>query len=208
MKRYWPFLYAFGVNAIPIAGAAFWGWEVFPILFFFWVENLVIGIFHLFKLLLGGSWSPLSIIGRLFITLFFLVHYGIFTTVHGAFVMTLFDRSKSSSSPNPYRELAHQISTEPLMAMGVTLLVLTYAVETVRGIQQLKAFPKDPGSIMAEPYSRIAVLHLVLILGGFLITILHQPWIALVLLTLGKAILDLRLKKPNFSLNDRRTATI
>jgi hypothetical protein len=72
-------------NLIPLGGVLFFGWQVFPIMFLFWLENVVVGAFNVVKMILARG--PGSHVGvKLFLVPFFTVHYGIFTLVHGVFV--------------------------------------------------------------------------------------------------------------------------
>jgi hypothetical protein len=42
-------------NLIPLAGVFVFHWEVFPLLFLFWLENVVIGIVNVLKMLFASS---------------------------------------------------------------------------------------------------------------------------------------------------------
>ena len=39
-------------NLIPIYGVLFLGWQVLPVMIFFWIENVLIGVFNVFKMFL------------------------------------------------------------------------------------------------------------------------------------------------------------
>jgi Family of unknown function (DUF6498) len=77
-------------NLVPIFGVVFLHWEVFPLMFLFWSENLIVGVFNVLKMLTANPSSPVSWLGKMFIIPFFCVHYGMFTFIHGIFVITLF----------------------------------------------------------------------------------------------------------------------
>src|SRR5512138_1069070 len=77
-------------NLFPLYGVLFLGWQAFPILFLYWLENVYIGIFNVVKMLLCESSDARTGFTKLAIIPFFCVHYGIFTLVHGVFVITLF----------------------------------------------------------------------------------------------------------------------
>jgi hypothetical protein len=95
-------------NLVPLAGVLLWGWNVATILVLYWVENGIIGVLNIPKILLasGPSEPPtrtLDVRGigpvvvpqsagmtsKLGLVPFFVVHYGIFWFVHGVFVFTL-----------------------------------------------------------------------------------------------------------------------
>jgi hypothetical protein len=87
-------------NAIPLFGVLFLGWNVWMILIVYWLENGVVGVFNVLKILRAegptvpsAAWTmngrPMSAVGRGAIAGFFLMHYGIFWLVHGFFVLTL-----------------------------------------------------------------------------------------------------------------------
>ncbi len=77
-------------NLVPLAGVLFLGWTVFATLLLFWVENVIVGAFNVLRMLvaqpqIGAMWAA-----KLFMIPFFTFHYGMFVTVHGVFVLTLF----------------------------------------------------------------------------------------------------------------------
>lgn len=77
-------------NLVPLVGVFAWNWEVFPLLLLFWFENVLIGVFNAVKMLLVAPTDPIRWLGKLFLVPFFCFHYGMFTFVHGVFVMGLF----------------------------------------------------------------------------------------------------------------------
>jgi hypothetical protein len=94
-------------NLIPLAGVLLWGWNVATLLVLYWVENGIVGLLNVPKMLVAsGLDEPASrvvavrrigpvTVARSGMTTkaalvpFFLVHYGIFWFVHGVFVFTL-----------------------------------------------------------------------------------------------------------------------
>ncbi len=87
-------------NAIPLFGAVFLGWNVWMILIVYWLENGIVGLFNVLKILRAegpadptSDWrmngKPMALIGRGAIAGFFVIHYGLFWFVHGVFVLTM-----------------------------------------------------------------------------------------------------------------------
>src|SRR5256886_295617 len=77
-------------NAFPIVGVLFLGWTVFPLVLLYWLENVVVGAFNVARLLLAQPREPAYWAGKLFLIPFFVVHFGMFTYIHGALVLALF----------------------------------------------------------------------------------------------------------------------
>src|SRR5207245_10592179 len=77
-------------NLVPLAGVLFFGWSVFATLLLFWVENVIVGGFNILRMLWAQPDNPLMWVAKAGMIPFFIVHYGMFTTVHGVFVLTLF----------------------------------------------------------------------------------------------------------------------
>ena len=86
-------------NLIPLAGVLWLDWNLMLILALYWVENGIVGVINVVKILTArGTAEPsmrVSINGRPASSLsragtagFFCVHYGIFWVVHGIFVFT------------------------------------------------------------------------------------------------------------------------
>jgi hypothetical protein len=77
-------------NVLPLVGVLFWDWDVFALLVLFWMENVVVGVFFIVRMMFADLEDAALWLGKLFMVLFFCVHYGMFTAVHGVFVFTLF----------------------------------------------------------------------------------------------------------------------
>ena len=87
-------------NLIPLAGVIFLGWSVWQILIIYWLENGIVGLYNVLKMQKAEGTDEASatvtINGRRpvgdaksSLIPFFCLHYGIFWTVHGVFVLTL-----------------------------------------------------------------------------------------------------------------------
>ncbi len=92
-------------NAIPLAGVLFLGWSLWTILAIYWVENGIIGLWNIPRILLakgqllpgrqiGVGYRPWAVttvpaFGRTGLAVFFAFHYGLFWLVHGVFVLVL-----------------------------------------------------------------------------------------------------------------------
>lgn len=174
-------------NLVPVAGVLFFGWEVFPLMFLFWSENVIVGVFNVLKMLVAMPFK----VGVLPMIPFFCVHYGLFTFVHGIFVMEIFGGVKSDADfPDPAR--FWQIMLENHLGWPVLGLAVSRGISFMTNYLGRREFRQiEPAWLMWQPYGRIVVLHLAIIGGGFLVQALHSPMLGLLLLVVLKTALDL-----------------
>lgn len=179
-------------NATPVVGVVFLHWTVFSVLMLYWCENVVVGGFNVLRMLTADPGDAAAWIGKVFLIPFFCFHYGMFTFVHGLFVLTLF------GDPELRR---HSFSAGGLVTAvgragiwyGVAILVLSHGVSFVHnylmsGENKRASLPQ----LMAQPYGRVMILHVTILLGGFLVQAAGQPILALLLLVVLKTAIDLR----------------
>jgi hypothetical protein len=178
MHRFIQILGTFAINAIPLAGVIWFGWNVFEVLLVYWFENVAIGAAHAARLGIctwtngtKGGWGT---------TAFFAAHYGLFTLVHGIFVVAYFGILSEG-----FLGLKGGLGLPVVSIFGwqaLLLLLDTTASQRFKG--------RDPSSMMFEPYPRVFALHVTVILGGFLIDVVGAPIWALAVLVVVKTISD------------------
>lgn len=170
-----------GTNLLVVAGVALWGWPPGNVFVLFWIENVVLGAVTIVRIVTAegavpsddpraaggashtpsgspqfrlepGMDGPASRWGR---AGFFVVHYGIFATVHAVFVGILAVSVGLSWS---------------WWALGLpaVLIVLRYSIDLAAGWfaggQRRRV---TPDQAFGYPYPRLVVLHLATILGFF-----------------------------------------
>ena len=180
-------------NLVPVFGVLFLHWEVFPLMFLFWSENVIIGVLNVLKMLTANPESPISWAGKLFVIPFFCVHYGMFTFIHGIFVIGLFGGGFKSGAGFPGAEMFWRVAQENYLGWAILGLAVSRGISfvtnyLVNGEYQRASLPQ----LMQQPYGRIVVLHLAILGGGFLVMALHSPLMGLLLLVALKIALDLR----------------
>ena len=186
-KLSFPVAAAIGLNLIPLIGVVFWGWSAFALIFLYWLENLVIGVRTLASMaangVLGGA--PKSL-GAPFFGVFFSFHYGLFCFVHGTFVLALFGGDQPGVGDDLVAAARELFAREPNLLLGLASIVAWQMLQFVLFIARGEAKTTNPMALMAAPYPRIFVLHFAILGGGFLLTLLNQPFAGLVVLALVK----------------------
>ena len=173
-------------NLIPLAGALFFGWDLGSIMLLYWAESAIIGVFNLCKMVAIGGWSGA------FLGAFFVVHFGGFMTGHFIFIRALF----LENSP----EFAADSGGAPgILKMFLPLWPALFALAVSHGYSFAVNFlgrgehrNRKLNKQMSEPYSRIILMHLVIIFGGALSLAMGEATPALVLLIAAKIAVDVR----------------
>ena len=216
------------VNMIPAVGVLFFGWDAFNVVFLFWLENLVIGLFAVLKMVAAGS-GQISManlikqipVGQLrsrisnrvdasqlkstkisppatinfFLVPFFCVHYGGFMLGHGIFIVFLLGDGEAAFREGGFAGILSS-SWHYWMWAALAGLVLEHGREFLSDYLG-KGKNKQTSAIlqMFAPYGRIIVMHLVIIVGGFLLISWGLPRLMAVLLVVAKTLMELANKK-------------
>lgn len=180
-------------NLVPVFGVVMFGWEVFPLLFLFWFENVIVGALNVLKMLCAAPREPVLWLGKIFLVPFFCFHYGMFTFVHGVFVLGFFGKQFARGLPEPTPGHVLQIIRENHLGWAIVGLAVSHAISFATNYVGRGEFRRtNPLALMQQPYSRVVVLHLTIIFGGFLMLALRSPVVGLILLVALKTALDLR----------------
>jgi hypothetical protein len=179
-------------NLVPLAGIALFGWDVFAVVFLFWLENVVVGFFNVLRMLWVERGAERMPAAKFAIIPFFVVHYGLFTGVHGVFVFALFGQAASISG-FPTVENVIDVIVDYNLWVAVLALVLSHGFSFIRNYVAEQEYRRVTlQQLMAQPYRRVVVLHLTILFGGFLVMALELPAIAVALLVVLKIGVDLR----------------
>jgi len=153
-------------NLIPVAGSIFLGWNLADVMVLYWAESAVIGFFNICKMAVIGHWKVL------FSGLFFASHFGGFMAVHFLFIYTIFVKQPALEA-TAGGDLAEVTQLFANLWPALLALFVSHAFSFYLNFLGRKEYlGKTLNSQMAEPYSRIIFMHLVLILGGGLTMVL------------------------------------
>ncbi len=179
-----PLILQVAANLISLGVALWLGWSPAYIILLFWAENIVVAMWQVPRILLAGGEDPL--LSRLFMVGFFLVHYGLFTFVHGVFVFQLFLHQNMSLDTLSAFFGQHG----PMLALAG--MVAAHGGRFITDLGDGTLARLTPHQAMSEPYSRIVILHLVVIGSGFLLEMFPVQTVGLVLLVAIKTLMDIR----------------
>ena len=178
-------------NAFPIVGVLFLGWTVFPLVLLYWLENVVVGAFNVARLLLAQPREPAYWAGKLFLIPFFVVHFGMFTYIHGVLVVALF--GPTGTKPFDLLETVPPAIRANHLGWAVASLVASHGFSFYWNYLRNGEYQRASlNALMMQPYSRVVVLHLTVLFGGWIVMAVGSPLPALVLLAVVKTAADLR----------------
>ncbi|MFH1286229.1 MAG: DUF6498-containing protein [Candidatus Magasanikbacteria bacterium] len=179
-------------NLLPLLGVFVWDWDIGAILYLYWFETFIIGIFTLVRMVKrfryeaqierkNGKKDNTNRSQRFFLPPFFTIHYSGFMGGHLLFLLIFFDFTYSFSE---------------ILLFSIPLWVshgLSY-IRNFRGAEEYKI--KTAEEIMLSPYKRIVLMHLTIIFGAMVSVFLfgeveNQAGILIVLVIL-KILLDTR----------------
>lgn len=185
-------------NLLPLVGVVGFGWDLHSLLVGYWLESGVVGVAFAARILRAeGEDDPealpsfslndrpvASFVGasNRGVAAFFAVHYGTFWVVHGAFVFVF---------PFTFEGLAP--ASPAVVGVAVVGLAGYHLVSyRVNYLGEAEYARTGPVTLMVEPYRRVFVLHLTVVLGAFAVASVGAPVGALIVMVVVKTALDLR----------------
>jgi hypothetical protein len=129
---------------------------------------------------------------KLFFVPFFVIHYGLFCLAHGMFLFAVFGHDpfgRFGDFSGFGRVFSEQHLWWAAIALAASHLYSFFANYIGRGEYRRTLVPL----LMFQPYSRVVVLHIAILFGGFVAMALGSNIGVLVILIAGKTALDLAL---------------
>lgn len=180
-----------GMNLIPLVGVFWFGWDVSIIIFLYWLENVIIGLLNIPKILScrgerkGAGRRRDSFGSLIFLSVFFSIHYGMFCFGHYMFLSETYEALPDWGG-------IFSALFSPLLFWSLLGLTLSHIVSMFVNFYGKGEYKKrTPNAQMFMPYSRIMILHVVIVFGGGLALAMGQGLSMLVLLIVLKIGFDL-----------------
>lgn len=173
-------------------------WSLSSLMVLFWAENLIVGQLYLARTLaLPG---PPVLHGMKFVIVpFFCLHYGLFLGLHALFVFggIVQDGSAPSAATGFWWALLAAALSSAWQAWQAhrAYVAPTYDADTIAASRKdakvARRLVTPLMRLTAEPYLRVAILHVVLVIGAMGSLALGSPWFMLLLLVALKTAYEL-----------------
>ena len=185
-------------NCVPLLGVLFFGWDLGEIMVLYWVESGVVAFYTVLKIAIVGK------LAALVAAPFFVGHFGGFMTGHFLLIYGLFLRGNIGGwTPGAAAELSAIFV--PIWT-SIAALFISHGVSFFRNfIGQREYEGASVSGLMTAPYNRVIVMHLTLILGGWIILLMGMPTGALVVLLVLKTAVDLHAHRHEHAVAVSRT---
>jgi hypothetical protein len=178
-----------GANLMPLLGVLVLHWSVFSVMLLYWCENVIVGVFNVLRMLVAEPQNVGANIFKVFLIPFFIFHYGMFTAVHGLFVLLLFGPG-GNVAPSVARFVAAVRGAG--IGFAVVAVLASHGFSFVHNYLAGGEFRRaSVQQLMGQPYARVMVLHVAILLGGFGAQAMGSPVVALVILIALKTAIDL-----------------
>jgi|WetSurMetagenome_2_1015567.scaffolds.fasta_scaffold356286_2 hypothetical protein len=194
-------------NALPLFGVIFLKWDVFYILILYWSENLAIGFYNVLKMALVKVKNPIENLGKLFEIPFFMVHYGMFTAIHGVFIIAFFGKehnihfSENRETWPCFLAIIQKMLINPALdvmqvvplhvKLAALSLFVSHGVSFVRNYLINGEYTRTNSSnLFIQPYGRVVVMHVTILIGGILLQVTGSPAALLIILIGLKVFID------------------
>ncbi|MFN7054369.1 DUF6498-containing protein [Hyphomonas sp.] len=170
-----------GVDLLPVVAVLSFGWGAAPLVALYWLENLVIGVFTILRMLAAGTQNGVfGLGGALFMSAFFTVHYGMFCFGHGVFLYTF---AGHTDFPGPSELVSWAAGSGAHMGLFLAAIAAVNLAVYLRDYIGRGEFRRTEISAeMGAPYGRIVTLHIAIILGAGLTMGLGEPLLGVLLL--------------------------
>lgn len=190
-------LLGLAVDLLPILGVILWGWNAVPLVMLYWMENIIAGVMTLPRILLSGAtYGPVGIFTGLFMSAFFVFHYGLFCLVHGTFLMAfafMGSGDLADMGSAPMMDIFGMVQF--VLSTGLHVDWILYAIAGFQAIVFIWEFlikgewkTTNPMAEMFAPYSRIVVLHIGIFAGAGALFLLGQPMVGVLALIVFRAL--------------------
>ena len=179
------------LNAVPLIGVFYWDWQSFDLIFLYWLENLVIGVFTLARMVVRPYRHAPDFLFPAFLAPFFALHYGMFCFGHGTFVLAMFGaQGASTAGGGGLLALALGMLTSLPMLLALAALTLLQLFDWLQDVRERGLGADGVKALMVKPYRRIVVLHVTILAGGFALAALDEPTVGLLILVVLKTASD------------------
>lgn len=184
-------------NLVTIVLAVLLNWNLIEVLWVYWGQSVIIGLFNFLKMLkiaLSNQKDDFSLVGQLFVSFFFLIHYNGFHLAYLVFLVVF--------SFLPVEGIHSFVKLDvfafvPFFFITMVIFFINHLFSFLYYSKKLDLFGIDKnrllGKLMFRPYARIIPMHLTIIFGTMIMFYGMFNLLVLVLFLLLKTFADINM---------------
>ncbi len=169
------------INLSMIIGVIFDNWNIFNIMFLYWMESVVIGFFTVFRMMNTKN----SLLAKFFFIPSFGISYGFLTFGYGLIVYSIFamtfmnlQSGENGISINSYLDgsyLVDVFSGRPELAIPLLFFIINQVYALRLSVKNENRYNEDEiGEISTTAFARIIKVYLAMLLMGIGVTIVNS----------------------------------
>lgn len=191
------------LNAIiMLFGVFYLGWKPEVVVIAYFLETIIIGVLHVFKMLIVFFYSdqqkfdvptPSNTITGFVVIPFFIFHYFFFIFVQSVFIFVLLNNllPKSSDAFSVFSNYAYLLSQHDILMAFLTLAFTNVAITLKDFILPRKYKKATISKMFSQPYLRIFIQQFVTIIAGFLAIASNGTVLAAIMIISFRLVTDL-----------------
>lgn len=135
---------------------------------------------------------PVELVMPVFLAPFFTFHYGMFSFVHGTFIVALFGKGLPQQLTGmSIPEIIIPVIESRHLFWPVISLFVYQLIDWIRDINERGYGSDGIKDLTTAPYRRIIIMHITIMASGFALTALNEPFTGLLLLIVFKTGMDI-----------------
>ena len=177
-------------NLPVIVGVAFLGWRIHEVMYLYWLDCFVLGLFTFLRILRCEPERPDE--KPLAAVMFLLVYIGLLVFFE-LFVRDFFPPPGVDRRHADLKAVLTALFSQQGMVLAFLAMVVSHIVAFIAYLSAGKFRVKEPKDATAQAGTRIAVLMMYLMGAGFANDALHSPTLAVIIFVGVKVFYDLKL---------------
>jgi hypothetical protein len=187
------------LNIVPVVGVIQFGWRVHEIVFLYWIENIIVGLWNVMRIAkvefnprpeTAVPVTPFEQMGaKAMLIVFFFAHYGAFCAGHGEMLASFFPNA-GGAKPGLADVLVQTLS-QPVGLLSVLAILLIHGYSYLRDfVGKREYLTMDVADLMMQPYKRVFVTQVFIMAGGMALQFFSGQAIAIIIFVASKIAVD------------------
>jgi phosphate/sulfate permease len=189
-------------NLVPVAGVTLWGWQVRDVIFLYWFENVVVGVFFILRILCTSMetlarnavnraataeqlWNSKVIFAGINLLFFGALCFG-----NAQFLVAFFHPANQPEAM--IGTLAIGMLREPGAVKALLAIIASHALSFCLHdpFSRRVRTDEEKWALVTDPYKRLVPTSFIIFVGGFFLEAIDEPILPMVVIVAVKTAID------------------